>query len=110
PAHAFAGPVAKHTPAKVDGAVHITAIAADIEIVGSDGSEVKVSGELPDGVKLELSSTGKRVEVKVKHPQGETQGHGKLRVELPRGSEVDVKTVSGDLSVRGVNGVVRIGA
>jgi DUF4097 and DUF4098 domain-containing protein YvlB len=83
--------------------VVIRAVASDLEIVGTTRNEVAVTGHLPKGYRLDLSSSKGRTEVRVRPPK-HSSGSGKLRIEVPRGSSINLKSVSSDVSVKAVEG------
>ena len=80
--------------------------AASIEIVAGKAGEVQLS--LTDARKtgLTLSSHGDRVEALFDGRP--SLRRGKLRVELPPGSHVDLQSMAGDLAVKGVGGDARV--
>jgi hypothetical protein len=89
-------------------AVAITNVAGRLVVVGTGGSEVRVTGQLGAGVeRLELQRDGSTVVVKVILPPKSTMsksGAATLRIEMPRGHRVDVSAVSADVRVGGVAG------
>ena len=92
----------------VKGPVHLRlrASAGDIEVVASDKPQVamKISEAPPED--LALFSFGDRVEARFRGRSQLRRGH--LRVEVPKGSQVDVSSMSGDIQVHDVGGEVRI--
>jgi hypothetical protein len=80
--------------------------SADVEI--AEGPAGKVSAALADkpAARVRLVAYGSRLEVEF---DGSRQlREGKLRLELPRGSSVDISSVAGNVSVRGLDGDVRV--
>jgi DUF4097 and DUF4098 domain-containing protein YvlB len=71
---------------------------------------VNVSGELAgDGERLEITSAGAQTLVRVVLPQGSTRDPGaRLLVRVPRSSSLDVTTVSANIVVKEVGGVLRL--
>lgn len=96
-------------PAKADGEVRISNLAGTVRIKGWDKNQVHVSGTLGPGVeRLEVNDDGGEVEIRVILPhrgnfEGE-EGNADLVVELPRGSRVNVNTVSADVEAYDVTG------
>ncbi len=80
--------------------------AASIELVAGKAGEVQLTltGVRKTGVTL--ASHGDRVEAQFDGRP--SLRRGKLRVELPPGSHVDLQSMAGDLVVKGVGGDVRV--
>jgi len=84
----------------------LSAHAGDVEITATD--QKKVSATLTDAPaeNISLRLFGDRVEVSFR---GRSQmRRGKLHVELPRGSRVDLNSMSGDVTVQKLSGEARI--
>jgi DUF4097 and DUF4098 domain-containing protein YvlB len=86
-------------------------ISADLEIV--PGSAKQVKAQLIDSSGgIRLSSSGDRIEVQLDAKSGwphiPAGIDGKLRVEVPPGSHVELTSASGDIIVRDVGGNVRL--
>ena len=98
----------------VKGAITLRAdtISSDIEVV--HGNDKQVKAELMDssGGGIQLVQSGDRVEVVFSSRSGwphiPAGIDGKLRVEVPWGSCVEITSASGDLQVRDVGGNVRL--
>lgn len=98
------------------GVVDVSSTAGSIEVTGWDRPEVSVHANLGADVDhVELTSEQGRTIVKVllrAHVMTSFfSGGGKdtqLRVQIPRGSELDVSTVSADVTSDGVQGVQRL--
>jgi hypothetical protein len=97
----------------VKGAVTLRAdtISADIEVV--HGNDRQVKAELIDSSGgIQLSQSGDRVEVvfaaRSGWPHIPAGIDGKLRVEVPWGSCVEITSASGDLKVQDIGGNVRL--
>ena len=88
-------------------AFSLRSYAADVDVVASAQPRLAVSVTDKPGMRVALLSTGgDRIEVEF---AGKRQLHdGKLRIEVPRGSSIDVSAVSGRVSVSGLGGRVRI--
>jgi putative adhesin len=94
------------------GVVEISNVAGSIEVSGWDRSEVSVHAELDSGAeRVEVSGEGARTTVKVIIPH--TSSHGgevRLKVKIPKDSELDVSAVSAEVSTSAVLGVQRLSA
>jgi len=88
------------------GAVEISNVAGRINVAGWDRSEVQVTGHLGDGVeRVEVKTSGNRTYVKVVLPNMSTHdGDADLDIQVPKGVDLDVSTVSADVAVMGVLG------
>jgi DUF4097 and DUF4098 domain-containing protein YvlB len=103
-------------------ALSISNIAGDIQVDGSDGSSIVIDAvksvededdaDLLDTVEVEVSQLGNRVRVSTEHTGrgGRRHGHGhgavivSYKVTVPRGTEVEIQSVSGGVHLAGVNG------
>jgi hypothetical protein len=95
-------------------------ISGDILVEGAPGGQIVIdavkrldddadSGEL-SSVDIDVSQMGNRVRVETRHKRG-SHGHRhgggvsvSYRVKVPRGTEVDLQSVSGSVTLRGVEG------
>jgi DUF4097 and DUF4098 domain-containing protein YvlB len=84
----------------------IRAQSGDMEFVGTDRNQVSVrQSEVPED-DVALYVYGDRVEPTFR---GRKQlRRGRVRVELPKGSRIDLESMSGDVSIQGVSGELRI--
>ena len=90
------------------GDVDVFNLSGDIEIIGWDRNEIRVTGTLGDDVEeFIFERDGKTTTIKVKVPS-RTRGHkdysSDLRIRVPKGSSIDVSGVSTDIEVEGVQG------
>jgi hypothetical protein len=102
--------VDKQVDADARGVVEITNTSGSVEVSGWDKPQVSVHGELGEGVeRVDVTSEAGRTLVKVVLP-GHSWGDGeaRLHVQIPKGSELHLSTVSADASVGGVLGAQRI--
>ena len=93
---------------KVAGPItfRLRAQSGDVEFTGHDGNEVTVRVSDVPSDEVALSVYGDRVEPSFR---GRKQlRRGRVRVELPRGSRIDLESMSGDVSVKGVTGELRL--
>jgi DUF4097 and DUF4098 domain-containing protein YvlB len=113
----FAAPVAaeevdRRLNAASDGTVNVSNIAGSVAVEGWNRDEVHVRGTLGRNVEeLIVERDGDRVTVKVKVPKRGGRGIASdLIVSVPRGSSIDVATVSADIDVEGVLGEQKLEA
>lgn len=106
--------VDRREPAAADGVVEVELVAGSIEARGWDRDEVEVTGSIGDEVEeLRIERRGDRVRIKVVLPDRSGSWRGgeldaDLIVHLPRGSGLEVGTVSADVDVEGVGGRLEI--
>ncbi len=79
--------------------------AGEVEVVGTDKQQVSISVSDAPAEEVGLSAFGDRIEPSFRGRR--LLRRGKLHVELPRGSRLDIGTLSGDVSAQRV-GEVRI--
>ena len=97
----------------VKGPVTVRAdvLSSDIEVVGTNGKQVKAQLFDSQGG-LRLTQSGDRVEVNLQSkggwPHVPAGIDGKLRIEIPQGSAVELTSASGDVMVHDTNGNVRL--
>jgi DUF4097 and DUF4098 domain-containing protein YvlB len=114
PAATLAATVDERIEADSDGQVIVRNMTGDIVVSGWDQNAVRVTGEISDQAEgLDVHREGNRVVVEVIFPeswQGDERqgGDTDLRISVPRDSELDVETVSADVSVSGVAGEQRL--
>ena len=89
-----------------DGTVVIKNISGWVSVIGWNKNEVRVTGFLGRGTeKLEFERDGDRIMIVVKLPRRAKNVDGsELEIHLPRGSRVDVSTVSAEIEVEEVEG------
>jgi DUF4097 and DUF4098 domain-containing protein YvlB len=102
-------------------ALSISNIAGDIQVDGGNGSSIVVDAvksvedeedaDLLASVEVDVSQLGNRVRVSTEHTgRGGRHGHGhgsvvvSYKVTVPRGTEVEIQSVSGNVRLTGVNG------
>jgi DUF4097 and DUF4098 domain-containing protein YvlB len=98
------------------GTVEIVGVSGQIQVSAWDRAEVRVEGRLDSGVeRVDVSSETGRTVVKVVLPGSLSFGSGsaELRVSVPRGSTLDVSSISagvtgvqGDQHLRSVSGSI----
>lgn len=108
PALAATRSVDEHQSADPAGTVEIVNVSGAVEVAGWDQAVVAVSGTIGEKVeRVEVTGSGARVTVRVVLPKGNfhhDEGDAHLRVQVPRGSALEVSLVSADLHVGGVSG------
>ena len=97
----------------VKGTVTVRAdvLSADIEIIGGGGKQIKAQ-LIDSSGSLKLTQSGDRVEVNLQSkggwPHVPAGIDGKLRIEVPWGSGVELTSASGDVVVHDTGGNVRL--
>src|ERR1700722_9944031 len=113
-AHADERRFDQQLPADPHGIVEISNFSGRIDVTGWDQPQVSVLANLPSGVEnLDFRSDRGRTTISVKPKATFGFGFGvggdvDLKVKVPRGSEVDVTAVSGDVISTGVTGRQRL--
>ena len=104
--------VTRKSAADPKGEVEIVNVAGLVEVIGWDRAEVQVHADLGRGVeRLDFKTEGTRTRVKVVLPgMSGSSGSSDLIVQVPRGSSLNVNTVSADQNVSGVRGSQRLQA
>lgn len=103
-------PFDKQVPAPARGVVEISNTSGSVDVIAWDRPEVSVHADLGEGVdRVDVTSEPDRTIVKVVLPGNSSRdGDAKLRVQIPRDSELHLSTVSADATVTGVQGVQRV--
>ena len=81
-----------------------------MKVVGWSGDEINISGRLEDGVEdLEISAVGDRlrIEVDLKH-RHRNSGSAYLTIKMPATADLEVETVSADITVDGLTGEISL--
>ncbi len=101
-----ATPIDERIAAGAAGTVRIENVSGSVAVTGTDAAEVRVTGTLGDGVKeLRVEARGDVVEIEVVLPRrAKDVEDTDLVVEVPRGSNLDISTVSASIDVSGVEG------
>lgn len=110
---AMAGtPIDELRPVDADARIKIANVAGSITVTGWDREEVKITGELGEGVEeLAIDGGADRLSIEVRYPEGR---HGRnieesrLEVSVPRGARLEATGVSADVSASGLAGEVRL--
>ena len=95
--------------------LRLTNVAGDITIAGGDGTAIVIeatkrggSQEARDRVEVEISERGDRVEVRTRYGRAIRRVAVDFDVQVPRGAEVLVTSVSGDVTVETIDGETRV--
>lgn len=100
----------KRVPAAANGAVEISNVAGSVSVAGWDKPEVEVTAELgSEQTRVEVTSEEGRTRVRVIVPRNShDESDTELQVRVPRGSELQISTVSADIVARDVTGEQRL--
>ncbi len=115
--------VSERFPVGASGALDLSNIAGDVRITGDGGTEVRVEAvkrvrhadaaearRLLAALRVEMTHVRGRVEVRTEYPRNERRFSGGVSytVNVPTGTAVTVKTISGDVVLASVSGDARI--
>jgi DUF4097 and DUF4098 domain-containing protein YvlB len=108
-------PVNESRPAAANASISIENVAGSLEIIGSDGAELQVTGTLGDDVEeLEIEGDAEEWSIEVVIPDDEMGGKrdisAHLTVRVPRGATLEVAAVSAAIEIRGVEGAIEAGS
>ena len=106
----FAGtPIDEKVDADATGTVKVENLNGSVVVEGWDRNEVEVKGTLSEDAKeLIVERDGDTVTIEVKYPR-RTRGNIEetdLEIKVPKGSSLDVETVSADIEVANVGGAL----
>ncbi len=94
-----------------DGKVEIANIAGSVVIIGWNRDEVEITGTLGKGTeRLDIDTHGDTIEIEVIFPKGRNHNIGDtdLTIHVPRGSDLDVSTISAGIDVSEVEGSLEL--
>jgi hypothetical protein len=105
-----AEPIRAAMAASPTGEVSIVVVRGRVNVIGIDGSEVRVEGTRDAASeRFVFERDGETVRIEDRLPSRTPRGAGtQLTVEIPRGSRLRVQLVSADLSVADVSGSARL--
>jgi DUF4097 and DUF4098 domain-containing protein YvlB len=97
-------------PLAADGTVEIDNISGRITVAGWSGNTVEITGTIDSGVEeLDISSGGSRLSISVELERHTRKGgNAYLTIKMPSTANLDVETVSADISVEGVRGELEL--
>lgn len=99
-----------------EGRVRIFNVSGSVDVVGWERSEVRVTGELGEGVeRLDIESDGRNVSIEVTHPDNgkgwdwrKSDRDANLKIRVPTRSQLEVATTSADIDINDHTGAQRI--
>ena len=109
------------------GRIVLENINGDVEVTGGDGKQVEIiavkragSQEYLDGIEIEIEHSADTIRIETRHPDsgikrmfswgGDGSGSVHYTLKVPAGANLDgVESVNGDVSIAGVDGVIRAG-
>jgi len=96
-------------PLAADGRVVISNISGEIKVAGWTGDGVNITGTLEDGVReLDISSGGNRLTIEVELERRSRRGSAYLTIKVPTNANLEIETVSANISVDGVAGELEL--
>jgi DUF4097 and DUF4098 domain-containing protein YvlB len=100
----------QQTMADAHGIVEISNFSGKVDVSGWDQPQVSVHADIPQGAdKVKISSDRGRTTITVQFPNFSFDANGvRLKVRVPRASEVDVTGVSADVSTTELTGMQRL--
>jgi DUF4097 and DUF4098 domain-containing protein YvlB len=100
-----------------NGTLKLGNVSGDVSVAGGSGSEIRIEASVHgkgrtdadaraqlDLITIDMRQTGSRVDVETKH-QKNSRAWVDYLVIVPTGTTVDVRTVSGDVSVKEITGL-----
>ncbi|MFK7886411.1 MAG: DUF4097 domain-containing protein [Gammaproteobacteria bacterium] len=99
-----------------EGRVRVSNVQGSVNVTGWDRNEVRVTGELGEGVeRLDIESDGRNVSIEVTHPDNgkrwdwsKNDRDAELDIRVPVRSRLEIDTTSADIEVGGHTGPQRI--
>lgn len=102
-----------------NGSLKLANVAGDVKVTGGGGSEIKIEARIHgrgntdaearaqlDRVKVDMRQNGSRVEVETTH-QNHSRAWVDYTVVVPSGASIDVRSVSGNVTVTDIGGSAR---
>lgn len=100
-------PVDMAKKASAKGSIELTCISGSIAIVGTDRSEIHITGTLGKDVKklrFDVDGDNAEIEVEVEDGRGKKHVDSELKILVPKGSSLEIQTVSAPIEVSKVEG------
>lgn len=111
PAGVQARDIDQRVAADPGGQVVVNNVVGTVNVEAWDKAEVEVTGSIDSGVeRVDVVRDGSRVAVRVVLPTANSRrdADADLTIRVPKGSSLDVTTVSADITVREVAGALRL--
>ena len=111
PAQAAGKAVDQRVTFEAAGTIAISNVAGLVTVAGWDRAEVRITGELENGVeRLDVRKDGNRLVVRVMLPRGGSlrDGEARLTLNVPRGAKLEISTVSAQVESTRVSGDQRV--
>ncbi|HQW08376.1 MAG TPA: DUF4097 family beta strand repeat-containing protein [Steroidobacteraceae bacterium] len=111
PAGVQARDIDQQVAADPGGQVVVNNVVGTVNVEAWDKAEVEVTGSIDSGVeRVDVVRDGSRVAVRVVLPTANSRrdADADLTIRVPKGSSLDVTTVSADITVREVAGALRL--
>lgn len=86
-----------------DGVLELTTFGGDVVVTGSSGQEARIRGLTERGTRWRVSSS--RITIEAEGYRGRSRD-SQYEITVPRGVRVILRSMNGDLTVRGVSGEV----
>jgi DUF4097 and DUF4098 domain-containing protein YvlB len=106
-AYAAQVPISEHRSVNPDALIEVELVAGTVRVTGWEKAEMELTGFLGDDLqKLEITGGKDRLKIEVRLPKGEHHDFedSELVFHVPRGSQLSVDTVSGDITVSDMKG------
>jgi DUF4097 and DUF4098 domain-containing protein YvlB len=103
-------PINEHRPLSATGKITVNNLSGVIEVRAWDKNEVEITGTLGRGSeKLDIKGGGDRLDIEVRLPaRARNVESSELFLRVPEGAQVELESVSADLTVNGTRGPVRV--
>ncbi len=102
-------PIAEARSADPGGTVKISVPSGTVRVTGWDRDSVELGGTIGGGQRLEFGIQGRETRIRiVPVPDAREGGASALRVRVPRGSHVAIRTSSADVNVDDLQGAVDV--
>jgi hypothetical protein len=97
-------------PAASDASIFVDNLAGKVRVIGWDDQAVRVTGTLGEGTEgLDVTGDRTNLRIEVKLPRNDRDrdieiGESEIEVKIPRGSRLEVQTVSADIDLTQFDG------
>jgi DUF4097 and DUF4098 domain-containing protein YvlB len=104
-------PLNEHREVTPDALIEVSVVAGTVQVTGWDKAEMELTGSLSDD-RLKLEITGGKdhlkIEVRMRNDENHYKGESDLALKVPKGSRIDVETVSGEITATDLKAQVRL--